>query len=926
MAKPNDSIAHVQLPGENVERPIIPYKITDGINIAKAPTLGNDDVLALQTDLKYYKTTSAAANAFIVTIPHITVLEEGLVIHVKFHAATAEGATLNVNNLGAKAIYYRTATAITTHIAANNYVTLVYDATNSHWVMQFAYDSAGSNTIGYQLRTNSTVWANKTGYTMNRRTLLFEVDGGLSGTATTIATGTTKTTVNFKYIPGGVIKYYSTSGSIAVDANFGATGLWDQYAIDLRYTFNTGSTLVSNEPVYMRCVINTDGTLTPDYTGSPKHPIAQVLPTTDDGKAYVYLGKAYSTSSMELYENHPIYIFKNGKICLYTGVQSDWSASSGPTQILNKPTLGTAAAKDFTTSVTSGSSDLVTSGAVYTSVDSKADKVGPLPSYSINTDDSVLDFITNNNLEGKSFIFTFGSGNGFICVFNQYSATSYNFEIEVIGNAIRYVGTNVDLNGKDFMYILSSTYRKDYEIKNNKVTIVSETSTDTEYPSAKCLWDIEQNLRALAEGKIKAVTLSYQTTMAEIKDSLDEAIFPVYLIDSDSSGDIAQEILNGEWDSANIVNSYFNSTNSYIDYDSQGVTKAYFFFNYERKIYLIEWGHLNEFFNVGDIVYVVETLTSGGDILPDRWFDNTDPFRFYALEGKVDLTDYPKIVDVPKYQATQCIVRDALTNINGRTFQNYTATLSTSGNYTYYLIQKNSANLTKADASEYMKYMCGSEYVPTYNYDFPRNTLFIFEDNTIWKPQFDTTNGLLLYKLNNGYVTIDGAQTIAGEKTFSGGIKLNQGNSIKLNSNTNVWELVGTDNYYLNIKCNNSPQYYIDSFTIMPNLNQDLGSTAYKWKDEYLNGQLKLYNGSNQTPHYWSFGTDADYSQLRTYYDGTLYYTTNTDGILPFGNNLSLGSSYFKWKNLYLSGQLSNGTDSIYISDIQEKIAIKRYI
>jgi len=50
-------------------------------------------------------------------------------------------------------------------------------------------------------------------------------------------------------------------------------------------------------------------------------------------------------------------------------VNSDWDAVSGVAQILNKPTLGTAAAKDFTTSVTSGSSDLVTSGAVYTAID-----------------------------------------------------------------------------------------------------------------------------------------------------------------------------------------------------------------------------------------------------------------------------------------------------------------------------------------------------------------------------------------------------------------------------------------------------------------------------------------------------------------------------------------------------------------------------
>lgn len=47
-------------------------------------------------------------------------------------------------------------------------------------------------------------------------------------------------------------------------------------------------------------------------------------------------------------------------------VSSDWNASSGVAQILNKPTLGTAASKNSTTAVTSESADLVTSGAVYT--------------------------------------------------------------------------------------------------------------------------------------------------------------------------------------------------------------------------------------------------------------------------------------------------------------------------------------------------------------------------------------------------------------------------------------------------------------------------------------------------------------------------------------------------------------------------------
>ena len=49
-------------------------------------------------------------------------------------------------------------------------------------------------------------------------------------------------------------------------------------------------------------------------------------------------------------------------------VNADWDASSGDAQILNKPTLGAAAAKDVDSAVTSGSSKLPTSDAVATAI------------------------------------------------------------------------------------------------------------------------------------------------------------------------------------------------------------------------------------------------------------------------------------------------------------------------------------------------------------------------------------------------------------------------------------------------------------------------------------------------------------------------------------------------------------------------------
>jgi len=105
--------------------------------------------IALPADSKdtmFYTTASSTANAFTVTVPDLAALYDGAVVNVKFNAATASGCKLNVNNLGAKSIYYRVGTICTTHIPANMYVTLIYASSASAasggtdgWVMQGSY-------------------------------------------------------------------------------------------------------------------------------------------------------------------------------------------------------------------------------------------------------------------------------------------------------------------------------------------------------------------------------------------------------------------------------------------------------------------------------------------------------------------------------------------------------------------------------------------------------------------------------------------------------------------------------------------------------------------------------------------------------------------------------------------------------------------
>lgn len=285
---------------------------------------------------KYYTTNSTTENAFLVTIPYVKALSDGLVIHCQFHAATKSGATLNVNSLGAKGIYYRYATAITTHIVANNYVDLIYSASIDKWVLLFSYD-ADSNTLGYQVRTNNGAYKNGADTSCFRYQIVVETNDGLEAfTSTSNSTGTSKTQLSPKYIPNGAIRYYSGTSTVASNGKFSATALWQQYqGINLKYSFNI-STITTDSPCYIKMSRNTDGTLSPVYSAtSGGHPLVFALPTTKDGYYYTYLGRTYTSSSvvyLELELSNPTFYYDGG-VRVYDGTYFyDWAkASTKPT-------------------------------------------------------------------------------------------------------------------------------------------------------------------------------------------------------------------------------------------------------------------------------------------------------------------------------------------------------------------------------------------------------------------------------------------------------------------------------------------------------------------------------------------------------------------------------------------------------------------
>lgn len=135
-------------------------------------------------------------------------------------------------------------------------------------------------------------------------------------------------------------------------------------------------------------------------------------------------------------------------------------------------------------------------------------------------------------------------------------------------------------------------------------------------------------------------------------------------------------------------------------------------------------------------------------------------------------------------QMTLGIIRDTLHNLNNDNLalHGFGSTELIIDTYEVYKITKSGNNLTKEEAGDYMAYMCGSRYVPEYNYEHPQNTYLFTTDGLILKPQFGSTNGLLLYKmksLQEKLVSSINIKTINGQSLLgSGNITVSGGGTI----------------------------------------------------------------------------------------------------------------------------------------------------
>lgn len=120
----------------------------------------------------------------------------------------------------------------------------------------------------------------------------------------------TKNTAGFRF---GTIYRFIGSTDIASGALCTNNYVYETGDMDFRYASNCAQTLTARKSVYLV------GTVTNGYFYLDDTWHTQDLPTTDDGKVYIYFGEAQSTFQVTYAGYHPVYWYKNGAVRQFGG-------------------------------------------------------------------------------------------------------------------------------------------------------------------------------------------------------------------------------------------------------------------------------------------------------------------------------------------------------------------------------------------------------------------------------------------------------------------------------------------------------------------------------------------------------------------------------------------------------------------------------
>lgn len=268
-------------------------------------------------------THTTTTNAWTGKLSGVSALYDGLLIDywVPF-TGTSAGDTLNLTlddgtTTGAKNMYYRGTTRLTTHYSTGYVIRLVYrtaavinGTTYSGWWNVSSFDSTNTTDISFG---NGRIYAGTNG--IWRYTLVaLDSTGKWQSFVTSSSTGTSKTiNTSAKFRLPATIYYYGANND-ATNGNLvpSTYNVWQIKCVaDLRYSTNCTTTqFTANAPIYLECTLSSDR-----YFQVTTNCITQ---TFTKGKYYIYLGNTYSTSyQLCLTSQHPVYYYDGTNLVDY---------------------------------------------------------------------------------------------------------------------------------------------------------------------------------------------------------------------------------------------------------------------------------------------------------------------------------------------------------------------------------------------------------------------------------------------------------------------------------------------------------------------------------------------------------------------------------------------------------------------------------
>lgn len=293
----------------------------------------------------YVKGTQTAATGSWTGVIPVPALYDGLTISYYLPYGGSGNATLNLTlsdgtTTGAINCYYQGNSRLTTHYGTGSNIMLTYHpagavsvngtaTTDNRWVAGQNY--ADGNDTGYQVRDYYNRFVAGSNKVFPYTIIMQNADGRWESIVTSSSTETSKARNTHGFRLGQIALMYG-SATYNENAILDNAVVYESYTsglVDHRYSFNTADNSTSgttaNKPIYLVGSVNSsDGLFYLDTTWW-----TQTLPTTADGKVYIYLGDAYDYYRMSFRIHHPVYCYIQGAIRQYSQYADITGSSSG---------------------------------------------------------------------------------------------------------------------------------------------------------------------------------------------------------------------------------------------------------------------------------------------------------------------------------------------------------------------------------------------------------------------------------------------------------------------------------------------------------------------------------------------------------------------------------------------------------------------